>query len=169
MKWLVRRYPAAWRERYGEEFAAVLENQPVSLGLLMDVIGGAVDARLHPQSQILQTSKVKGDDTMTNAMLQRCAAGGPKLSPRDQRIAGTFMILSALIIAGAYVALTKIYHSIPAVQALGYTSFPALSLIYTQAAYLRKRSVLTQVLICVSGLTALYLFMLASCLIAAKL
>jgi hypothetical protein len=49
MTWLVRLYPRAWRERYGEEYAALLEEQPLTLLLAMDIARGAVDACLHPQ------------------------------------------------------------------------------------------------------------------------
>jgi drug/metabolite transporter (DMT)-like permease len=169
MSWLLRLYPARWRKRYGEEFAAVLAGQRASLGLVFDVLGGAIDAHLHPQIYHSQSERNEGEDTMTNEMLQRCAAGGPKLSPRDQKIASMFMIVSALVMAGLYIVLTKIYHTRPAVEALGYASFPVISLIYAQTAYLRKRPVLTQILIAGAGIVAMYLFMLGACVIASKL
>jgi hypothetical protein len=168
MKWMVKLYPAAWRERYGEEFATVLEKQPTSLGLLMDVLGGAVDARLHPQPAMAQTSKTNGDE-MTSAMFQRCMVGGPKLSTREQKAASMAMIASALVMAVLYIVLRKIYHAAPAVEAVGYASFPAMSLIYAQAAYLRKRPWFTQVLIVFAGCAGMYAFMFGACLIAAKL
>ena len=46
---LVRLYPAAWRDRYEEEFLALLEARPPTLGDRFDIVRGAVDARLHPQ------------------------------------------------------------------------------------------------------------------------
>lgn len=51
MKRLIRLYPRAWRERYGEEFAALVEEQPFTLRTLCDLLGGAVDAHLAPQVQ----------------------------------------------------------------------------------------------------------------------
>jgi hypothetical protein len=39
-------YPARWRERYGEEFRAVLESRPVGPFDVADVLIGALDARL---------------------------------------------------------------------------------------------------------------------------
>jgi len=171
MNWLLRLYPARWRERYGEEFGAVLASQRASVGLVLDVLGGAIDAHLYPQIQQSHSKpiKEKEEDTMTLLMLQRCSAGGPKLSRRDQRIASLVMIFSGLVMASLYIGLTKIYHSAPAVQALFYASFPALALIYGEAAYLRKRPWLTQVFILGGGLSGLYLFMLAVCVIASKL
>jgi len=169
MKWLLQLYPARWRERYGEEFGAVLASQRASVGMLLDVLGGAIDAHLYPQIQNSNSKPIKEEDTMTLLMLQRCSAGGPKLSPRDRRIASFFMILSALVVAVLYIALTKIYHSAPAVQAVGYASFPALCLVYGEAAYLRKRPWLTQVFVLVGGLSGMYLFMLAVSVIGSRL
>ena len=42
-------YPRRWRRRYGDEFLAVLEEHGLSLMVLLDVVRGALDARLHPQ------------------------------------------------------------------------------------------------------------------------
>lgn len=169
MNWLLRLYPARWRERYGDEFEAVLASQRASVGLVLDVLGGAIDAHRYPQIQNSNSQPIKEEDTMTFLMLQRCSAGGPKLSPRDQRIASFLMILSALVMAILYIALSKIYRSAPAVQAVGYASFPALCLVYGEAAYLRKRPWLTQVFILVGGLSGMYLFMLAVCMISSRL
>lgn len=47
--WLVRLYPRAWRERYEEEFVAMLEQGHVSIRDLFDVALGAADAWLRPQ------------------------------------------------------------------------------------------------------------------------
>jgi hypothetical protein len=169
----MRLYPAAWRQRYGEEFGAVLASQRVSAGLVLDVIGGALDARFHPQTHLASgqsNSNVnQGEDTMTLAMIRRCALGGPKLSPGDRRIAWQVTIGSALGIAFLEIALAKIYRGAAPVQALIYWSAPALSLIYEQTAYLRKRSWQTQAFILGGGLSAMYLFMLAVCSIGGKL
>jgi hypothetical protein len=44
---LIRLYPARWRDRYGEEFAAVLEDRPLGPFDVADVALGALDAHLH--------------------------------------------------------------------------------------------------------------------------
>jgi len=46
---MVRLYPRAWRERYGEEFGAVLEERRASVSDVCDVALGALDAWLYPQ------------------------------------------------------------------------------------------------------------------------
>jgi hypothetical protein len=169
MKWLLRLYPARWRERYGEEFGAVLASQRASFGLVLDVIGGAVDAHLYPQIQTSDSKPIKEEDKMTLALFQRCAAGGPKLSPSERRIASRLSISSALVIAALYLVLTKIYREAPAVQAMWWTSFMFPNFIYQQMAYLKKRLWPTQALVLGAGLSAMYLFMLAVLVAARKL
>ena len=44
---LLRCYPRRWRERYGEEFAALLEERPLGPFDVADVLLGALDAQLH--------------------------------------------------------------------------------------------------------------------------
>jgi hypothetical protein len=177
MNWLLRLYPAPWRERYGEEFSAVLASQRSSPGLIFDVIGGAIDAHLNPQIRApIQHSDSKqslqgksGDDTMTLAMLQRCAAGGPRLSPSERRIALRLSIVSALVIAILYMVLTKIYREAPAVQAVYWTSIFFPNFIYRQTVYLKNRLWLTQAFILGAGLSAMYVFMLAVCVVGSEL
>lgn len=106
---------------------------------------------------------------MTLAMLQRCSVGGPKLSPSDRRVASRVTILSALGLAVLSLVLTKIYRGAPPVQALIYASAPALSIVYEQTAYLRKRPWRTQAFVLGAGISGMYLFMLAVCLIANRL
>jgi len=48
---LLRLYPRDWRERYGDEFLALLESKPPDLLDRVDIVRGAVDARLHPQER----------------------------------------------------------------------------------------------------------------------
>ena len=43
---LIRLYPAPWRERYGDEFAAILEERPLGPFDVADIVLGALDARL---------------------------------------------------------------------------------------------------------------------------
>ena len=44
---LIRLYPARWRDRYGDELAAMLEERPVGPFDAADLILGALDAHLH--------------------------------------------------------------------------------------------------------------------------
>ena len=44
---LIRLYPARWRERYGDELAAILDDRPVGPFDAADLLLGALDAHLH--------------------------------------------------------------------------------------------------------------------------
>jgi hypothetical protein len=52
MSKLVRLYPKAWRDRYEDEFLALLEARPPTTRDMLDVVLGAVDAHLHPQGDV---------------------------------------------------------------------------------------------------------------------
>ena len=45
---LLRLYPDAWRERYGDEFGALLEDYPLTPFALVDIVLGALDAHIAP-------------------------------------------------------------------------------------------------------------------------
>ena len=49
MRWLVRLYPQRWRNRYGQELEAMLEQSRPSLRIVVDLVAGALDAHLHSQ------------------------------------------------------------------------------------------------------------------------
>jgi DNA-binding PadR family transcriptional regulator len=46
--WLLRLYPPAWRERYAAEMVALLEQHQITLWTGLDLLVGALDARLDP-------------------------------------------------------------------------------------------------------------------------
>jgi hypothetical protein len=49
MSRLLRLYPRPWRDRYQEEFIDLMSERPPSLADRLDIVRGAIDARLHPQ------------------------------------------------------------------------------------------------------------------------
>lgn len=78
---LLRLYPAAWRARYGDEFADLLLARPPSLRDRIDILRGAVDARLHPQVASVSTREAS--------------------LPRDRSAGGLIVIAGALLTAWA--------------------------------------------------------------------
>ena len=46
---LLRLYPQRWRQRYEEEVGALVDDEPLSLGLVVDLLRGAFDAQAHPE------------------------------------------------------------------------------------------------------------------------
>jgi hypothetical protein len=53
---LIRCYPARWRERYGDEFLAILEERPLGPYDVFDILLGALDARLRSRGRTARTS-----------------------------------------------------------------------------------------------------------------
>jgi len=50
---LIRLYPGGWRQRYGEEFEAMLEDQPSSFRVLSNVLSAGLAQRLEYQTKRL--------------------------------------------------------------------------------------------------------------------
>ena len=104
MTWLIRLYPPAWRRRYGRELAELIATQPASFGTAIDLVAGAVDAWLNPQSSTAATAAdAKGAGAMVPKMLQlRCAGHGPDVTAADAlkaaavTIGGTLALVLAL-------------------------------------------------------------------------
>jgi len=48
VRFLLRLYPAVWRERYGSEFSELLESEEVRFSTLADVIRSAISERISP-------------------------------------------------------------------------------------------------------------------------
>ena len=57
---MLRLYPARWRARYGDEFAAVLDERPLGPFDVADVLLGALDAHLHLRGLGAASQHAKG-------------------------------------------------------------------------------------------------------------
>ena len=57
---LIRCYPATWRERYGDEFASILEERPLGPFDVVDILLGALDARLRLRDRRASVTHGKG-------------------------------------------------------------------------------------------------------------
>lgn len=56
---ILRCYPRAWRERYGDELAELLARERRSPRLALDLALGALDAHLHPQIDAQSQSRTR--------------------------------------------------------------------------------------------------------------
>jgi hypothetical protein len=73
MSRIVRLYPGVWRERYGDEFAALLEARPPTFIDRLDIIRGALDERLRPQVRPSADDATQGRPTVASIL---AVAGG---------------------------------------------------------------------------------------------
>jgi hypothetical protein len=121
---LLSLYPKEWRARYGEEFAELLAERPPSLRDRLDIVGGALDARLHPQlagsapdrervSDRFGIAPLLGLAAFVGALL--IAANGPVMyddygSYRDGTAALPFFVLAFVLLS---VGLYRLIEGLP--------------------------------------------------------
>jgi nitrite reductase/ring-hydroxylating ferredoxin subunit len=73
---ILRLYPAAWRDRYGDELEYLLGLRRVRAGDLADLLRGALDARLHPQVRpLLQVAVPSSGPVPMSTMARRPTYG----------------------------------------------------------------------------------------------
>jgi hypothetical protein len=113
--WLIRLYPPAWRRRYGHELADLLDGQPASFRTSVDLIAGAVDAWLNPQSSTAITSAdAKGGGTMLPRMLQlKCRGYAPGVTKADSFKAAAVTIGGSLALVVVLLAAIARYGKNP--------------------------------------------------------
>jgi len=104
MSALVRLYPAAWRARYGAEFETLLAERPPTARDLVDIVIGAVDARISPQVGEVAlpttpwTSRASGGSAILGGLLWSVVVAGAALdrSQGDDTLPMTLPLLIAL-------------------------------------------------------------------------
>ena len=68
VNWILRLYPAAWRQRYQEEMQALLELHTITAATALDLLFGALDAWRDPVYRTRESMPQKFLDTLTNSI-----------------------------------------------------------------------------------------------------
>jgi hypothetical protein len=120
MTWLIRLYPPAWRRRYGRELADLIAAQPASFGTALDLVAGAVDAWITPQSSAAaMATDAEGAGAMASKTLKlRCAGYGPDVTAADTRKAAAVTIGGTLGLVGALMWAMASYGKNPYLDSL---------------------------------------------------
>src|SRR4029079_16944080 len=99
---LIRLYPRAWRDRYGDEFLATIGDEALHIQQVIDIVAGAIDAWL--SSDVGRATKrdtnsqtMNGDAVMTNALRAACGSTKLRYSKRDALIGAGVMLLTTLV------------------------------------------------------------------------
>ncbi len=106
---MLRFYPRAWRDRYGEEFLATAGTDRLSVQQVIDISSGAIDAWLSSDVRSATraaSAATSGGRTMTmRAMI--CRSNNSRYTTRDSLIGAAFMIVLTAIFAFTGNALTR--------------------------------------------------------------
>ena len=171
---LLRLYPRAWRSRYGDEFAELLDSEPVSLSLVIDVLFGAVDARVRPQASV-HTAQAReqpqpGGGTMVEKILElRCVGYGPNVTRRDQWAAVIVMLGGTVVLTLVWMAAHVRFGDNPYVDAFSLVPFLTAMLLSMPLTYLKGRPAVSQAVFVGASVLVLVAFSLLLGFITARI
>jgi hypothetical protein len=114
-------YPPAWRARYGDELLEIVGTRRATPSALIDLIAGAADAWLRPQSSV--AARPVQEKSMMATLMKRCAAG-PNLSTRDAGVGAAITVGGTLAITIVYLYLAVRYRGNELVHAFGLLLYP---------------------------------------------
>ena len=93
---LLRLYPRAWRERYGEEFLEFVGGGRLRPRQVIDIVSGAIDA--HLSREVRRSTAPNGEGAiMLSSLKAACARTGPAITRRDGLIGAGAMILATIV------------------------------------------------------------------------
>jgi hypothetical protein len=111
---LLRLYPSAWRERYGDEFLATLGPDALRPQQVIDIVSGAIDAWLSPEvRRAIAGSSNEGAQAMLKAFVCGRAA---RVTPFDGVIAAG--VILALAFAGTRLGAAALQQGWPTLSGL---------------------------------------------------
>jgi hypothetical protein len=103
---LLRLYPRAWRERYGDEFLALVGDGPVSMQQAIDIVFGAIDARVARTARrtAAPAAAPSGGGLMLQVLRMGCDRPASRVTTRDSLLGAAAVILGsvAAVILGRY-------------------------------------------------------------------
>ena len=161
MIWLLHLYPRRWRERYGEEVAVMVADERPSFRLFVDLLAGAVDARLNPQ--LTSTTKTQGGSQEMTTMQRLCAA-----SRRDSKTSGPLLIGSSLLFVAIALVLHLVYDRVLVGQVLLYSAFPLSLILAGENRHLERWPRPVRWIVLGATLAAMFGFFLAVTLVAER-
>jgi len=134
---LIRLYPRAWRQRYGDEMRELLASQKPTFRTFADLAAGAIDARFNPQQvPAALPGRIEGATTMMKAL--RCAPAG--VTVQDQWRSAAWMVGGSFALT-LFGILLKVRIGPNALsEGLLYSAFPAALMLSSECTYLKRYS-----------------------------
>ena len=144
---LLRLYPRAWRRRYGAEMDAMLADEKLTPRTLMDLLAGAIDARINPQVGATDGRPIQGVTTMTK--ITTCAPIGTTTA--DQWRSAAWMVGGSFVLTAIGVLLKLWIGPNAFSEGLLYAAFPASLMLSTECTYLKRYSRAARLTISLGG------------------
>jgi hypothetical protein len=130
-------YPRAWRQRYGAEMEEMLTAERLTVRTVVDLVAGAIDARLNPQwLPAVGSRRVDGGANMTT--LSRCGIEG--VTVRDQWRSAGWMIGGSAGLTLLAVGLIAVIGRNSLSDGLLYSAFPASLMLSSECTYFKRYS-----------------------------
>jgi hypothetical protein len=144
---LLRLYPRTWRERYGDEFADLLGDQPLKFKQVLDVVAGAIDARLTPQPHMAAARGPNvGGESVMNALRASCGVRSVPYTRKEALISAAAMIGLTIVFSFGGIALKRNGWEELGEFMLGF-GFPASLVISVQPMYMKGQSTKAKVIL----------------------
>jgi hypothetical protein len=162
---LLRLYPRAWRRRYGAEMDAMLAGERLTLRTLVDVLAGAIDARIKPQVRTTDQRPIQGVTTMTKTAA--CSPIGTTTA--DQWRSAAWMVGGSLVLTAIGILLKLRIGPNAFSEGLVYAAFPASLMLSSECTYLKRYSGAARMALSLGGAFLIILMMWASVAIANRI
>ena len=163
---LIRLYPRAWRQRYGDEMRELLASRKPSLRTFTDLVAGAIDARLNPQLlPAASAATAEGGSTMVKAF--RCAPAG--VTVRDQWHSAAWMVGGSFFLTAFGILLKMKIGPNALSDGLVYAAFPASLMLSSNGTYLKCYSQSARRVISIGGAAAVILIFWIAAIIAGRI
>jgi hypothetical protein len=172
---LLRLYPRRWRARYGAEFGEVLDAEPMTVALVVDVLFGAVDARVRPQAIAEMAAppsaprEPRGGTMIEDVMKLRCAGYGPNVTRRDQWAAVAVMLGGTVVLTLIWMLVHVRFGDNPYVDSFSLTPFLTAMFLSMPLTYLKGRPAISQAAFISCGIAVLAAFSLLLGFITARI
>ena len=107
---LLRLYPRAWRERYGEEFLATAGSGALRTQVVFDIVLGAIDAWLSADTRAAtrayRVAASGGGLPMLKSMMT-CGSANPRITTRDGLVGAGAMLVTTLLFSVGGIAAKR--------------------------------------------------------------
>ena len=130
---LLKFYPRAWRERYGDELLQLVGRRSLSAQQTFDMLAGAVDAWISPSVRAAvrrqpSAAAVKGGLMVRQFLLKCSTSRQPRMTVRDGLISAAVLLVASLIVTGAGIYASKAGYALTG-DALKSIAFPGAVLV----------------------------------------